>query len=117
LASLVNLINPSLILVDGAVARAGEMLLAPIRRAVAARSLAIASHHARVAVGELGDNAIAFGGVAMVLDAAFGSSASLTAINQIGRREAPRVARHTDKQDRSDGADGHGDSELGTRST
>jgi glucokinase-like ROK family protein len=110
LASLVNLINPSLILVDGAVARAGEMLLEPIHRAVAARSLAIASHHARVAVGELGDNAIAFGGVAMVLDAAFGSSVSLTAINQIGGREAPRVARHTDKQGRSNGAGGHGQS-------
>jgi glucokinase-like ROK family protein len=76
LANLVNLANPSLILVDGAVARAGDLLLDPIRRAVASRSLAVASRHTRIAVGELGDNAIALGGVATVLDAAFTLRAS-----------------------------------------
>jgi glucokinase-like ROK family protein len=108
LASLVNLINPSLILVDGGVARAGEMLLDPIRRAVAARSLAIASNHARVEVGELGDNAIAFGGVATVLDAAFGSTGSLTAAaHQIGRGGAGRVVRRADKVGVLDAVDHH----------
>lgn len=84
LASLVNLTNPSLILVDGGVARAGELFLDPIRRAVVARSLAIASHHAHIVVGELRDNAIAFGGVATVADAAFGPSAGLTAAAKVG---------------------------------
>jgi predicted NBD/HSP70 family sugar kinase len=79
LASLVNLTNPSLILVDGGVARAGELLLDPIRRAVAARSLAIASHHARILVGALHDNAIAYGGVATIIDAAFGPSVARAA--------------------------------------
>jgi glucokinase-like ROK family protein len=94
LASLVNLMNPSLILVDGAVARAGEMLLDPIRRAVAARSLAIGSRHARVQVGELGDNAIALGGVATVLEAAFGVNTGLTlrAMNGSGPAGALRRA-------------------------
>ncbi len=91
LASLVNLINPSLILVDGAVARAGELLLGPIRRAVASRSLAIASRQTRIAVGELGDNAIALGGVATVLDAAFAPSAGFTAV-EAGMRAATAVA-------------------------
>jgi glucokinase-like ROK family protein len=106
LASLVNIINPSLILVDGAVARAGEMLLEPMRKAVAARSLAIASHHARVAVGELRNNAIAFGGVATVLDAAFGSSGSLVAITRIGRSDA-RAVRRPEKQGAPVDGDGH----------
>lgn len=79
LAGLVNLTNPSLILVDGGVARAGELLLEPIRRAVAARSLAIASQHARIVVGELHDNAIALGAVATVTDAAFDLSGALSA--------------------------------------
>jgi predicted NBD/HSP70 family sugar kinase len=96
LASLINLMNPSLILVDGAVARAGEILLDPIRRAVAARSLAIGSRHAEVVVGELGDNAIAFGGVAMVLDAAFGASGSLAVLARTGSGAAG-VSHRTEK--------------------
>ncbi len=74
LAGLVNLINPSLVLLDGGVTRAGELLLEPIRRAVAGRSLAVASRHSRIAIGELSDNAIALGGVVTVIDAAFGPS-------------------------------------------
>jgi glucokinase-like ROK family protein len=114
LASLVNLLNPSLILVDGAVARAGDMLLEPIRTAVAARSLAIASHHARVLVGELRDNAVAFGGVATVLDAAFGSSGRLTALAQIDRG-AVRVTRRTEKHGALDDADRHGQASNSAR--
>jgi glucokinase-like ROK family protein len=91
LASLVNLTNPSLILVDGGVARAGELFLDPIRRAVAARSLAIASHHAHILVGELRDNAIAFGGVATVADAAFGPSFGHRAPATAGARAAVSV--------------------------
>jgi predicted NBD/HSP70 family sugar kinase len=96
LASLVNLLNPSLILVDGAVARAGEMLLDPIRQAVAVRSLAIGSRHMRVLVGELGDNAIALGGVATVLEAAFGANSSLTVLAQNGSGRA-RASRRIEK--------------------
>lgn len=80
LASLVNLVNPSLILVDGGVARAGALLIEPIRRAIAARSLAAASSVVRIEQGALGDRAIALGAVATVLDAAFGAPAALTAI-------------------------------------
>ena len=88
LAGMVNLINPSLVLLDGGVVRAGELLLDPIRRAVAARSLAVASRHSRIAVGALRDEAIALGGVVTVIDAAFGptSPASLS----------PRLVSHLD---------------------
>lgn len=73
LASLINLVNPSVILVDGGVARAGELLLGPIRRAIAARSLSAASANTSLVSGELGANAIALGAVAAVIDAAFGA--------------------------------------------
>lgn len=72
LASLINLLNPSVILVDGGVARAGELLLNPLRRAIASRSLSAASANTRLIPGELGANAIALGAVAAVIDAAFG---------------------------------------------
>jgi glucokinase-like ROK family protein len=73
LAGLVNLINPSLILIGGGLAGADDLMLDPIRRAVAARSFSIASAHLEIRAGALGDAAIALGGVAMVLDAAFGA--------------------------------------------
>jgi glucokinase-like ROK family protein len=74
LAGLVNLINPSLILVGGSVARAGDLLLDPIRRTIAARSFSVAWTHIAIRAGDLGGNATALGGVATVLDAAFGAA-------------------------------------------
>ncbi|MGH2515186.1 MAG: ROK family protein, partial [Ktedonobacterales bacterium] len=72
LASLVNLFSPSVILLDGSVARAGDLVLDPVRRALVARSLPAASAGVRIVTGALGDNAIALGAVAAVIDAAFG---------------------------------------------
>jgi predicted NBD/HSP70 family sugar kinase len=74
LASLVNLFNPSLILLDGNITRADRLVFEPIEKALAARSLAAASQQLRIAPGELGDNAVALGAVACVIDAAFGRS-------------------------------------------
>ncbi|HEX9068508.1 MAG TPA: ROK family protein, partial [Ktedonobacterales bacterium] len=70
-AGLVNLMNPSLILIDGGVARAGDILLEPIRNAIATRSLKAASTNACVELAALGEDAIALGAVAAVIDAAF----------------------------------------------
>ena len=71
LAGLVNLFNPSVILIDGGVTRAGERLLTPMRAAITTRSLAATSMHMQLVAGELGDNAIALGAVSLVLDATF----------------------------------------------
>jgi predicted NBD/HSP70 family sugar kinase len=81
LAGLVNIFNPSLILLDGSMARAGELLLAPIRQAISRRSLAASSAGTRIELARLGDNAIALGAVATVIEAAFGppSLATMTA--------------------------------------
>lgn len=79
LAGVVNLVNPSLILLDGGVARAGELLIEPIRRAIATRSLAAASDGLRIEQAALGAHAIAMGGIAAVLDAAFAQTTSTEA--------------------------------------
>jgi predicted NBD/HSP70 family sugar kinase len=73
MAGLVNLVNPSVILLYGSVARANELLLGPIRAAIRERSLLAASRTVRVQTSALGDSAIALGAATMVLDAIFGS--------------------------------------------
>ena len=71
LGGLINLINPTLILVDGGVARAGDLFLEPLERVTAARSLPAAWAQTRIGTGELGAYAIALGAVTTVIDAAF----------------------------------------------
>ena len=71
LAGLVNLFNPEAIVIDGGVARAGEILLTPLRRVVGSASLPAAWNGTRLLTGELGHTAIALGAALMVLDTAF----------------------------------------------
>ncbi len=86
LAGLINLFNPSVILVDGGVARAGELLLAPLRRTAAARSLPAAWARTAILPGKLGENAIALGAVTTVIDAAFRMPSVATAAASDGWR-------------------------------
>jgi glucokinase-like ROK family protein len=76
-ADLINLCSPTLILLDGGVSRAGELLLESLRRTAAARSLPIAWANTTIQLAQLGDNAIALGAVSTVLDAAFGVSTAM----------------------------------------
>ncbi len=76
---LVNFIGPLLIVIDGSTMRAGELLLAPIRDAVASKSLPTPRMHTRVLAGALGKNAIALGAVATVQDSIFSNGAALHA--------------------------------------
>jgi predicted NBD/HSP70 family sugar kinase len=78
--SLVNFISPALIVIDGSTMRAGEILLAPIREAVATKSLPTPRMHTRVVAGALGNNAITLGAIATVQDAVFGDGAALHSI-------------------------------------
>jgi glucokinase-like ROK family protein len=88
LAGIINLFNPSTIVVDGGVARAGEILLAPLRRAAEACSLPAAWKGTRILPGELGTTAIALGAVSTVLEAAF-SPATPPAATQNTTETAP----------------------------
>jgi predicted NBD/HSP70 family sugar kinase len=57
LATCVNLVNPSVIVVGGALAQAGEHLLAGIREVVYTRSLPLATEHLRIVPSVSGQNA------------------------------------------------------------
>lgn len=74
IAGLINLFNPSHIIIGGGVARAGELLLAPLRRAASSRSLPAAWKGTNILSGLLDDSAVALGAASLVIDAAFGVS-------------------------------------------
>ena len=73
LASLVNVLNPALIVLDGQTMRAGNLIIEPIRQSIAAHSLAGPLALTRIVPSALSGRAIALGGVALVLASAFDS--------------------------------------------
>jgi len=71
LASLANFFNPSLIVIGGGVASAGDAYLATIRQVIYARSTALATRELLVQMSRLGVRAGVMGAASMVLDELF----------------------------------------------
>jgi predicted NBD/HSP70 family sugar kinase len=67
LANLCNLFNPELIVVGGTLAAAGDVLLGPMREAVARRAIPSAAEDVEIVTAALGDRAEMLGAVALVL--------------------------------------------------
>jgi predicted NBD/HSP70 family sugar kinase len=90
LAGLVNFFNPSLIVIGGGVADAGDAYLAAIREVVYARSLPLATRELAIRFSALGGLAGVTGAAAMVLDQLF-SPQTLGTWIEAGRPEAAAV--------------------------
>ena len=71
LAGLANFFNPSLIVIGGGVAHAGDAYLATIRQVIYARSTALATRELLVQMSQLGNRAGVIGAASMVLDELF----------------------------------------------
>lgn len=71
IANLLNLLNPSLVIIGGSLARLGEVLLVPLRRAVDRRTLITSVRAATIATSSLGGRSVAIGAATMILDRAF----------------------------------------------
>lgn len=71
LAGVVNLLNPSLIVIGGGVARVGDSLLASIRHTVYGRSLPLATRELVIQRGALGHRGGVIGAASMVVDELF----------------------------------------------
>lgn len=71
LASLINLLNPGLVLLGGGVVAAGDYLLEPIRQGVANRSMRAALQATRVQVASLERRSTALGAVSLALTETF----------------------------------------------
>jgi predicted NBD/HSP70 family sugar kinase len=68
LAASVNLYNPSVIVIGGDIAYAGEQLLAGIREVVYQRSLPLATRHLRIVPSALADRAGVIGAAVMMIE-------------------------------------------------
>jgi predicted NBD/HSP70 family sugar kinase len=66
LATVVNLLNPSVIVIGGSLGQAGEHLMAGVREVVYRRSLPLATAHLRIALSMAGDRAAILGASQMV---------------------------------------------------
>ncbi|MEO6206651.1 MAG: ROK family transcriptional regulator [Candidatus Limnocylindrales bacterium] len=92
LASVVNLFNPSLIVIGGGVANSPDLFLAAIRESIYRRSLPLATRDLRIAHSSLGGLAGVIGASSMVVDQLF-SRASIGMLLEAGDPAgAPEVA-------------------------
>ena len=67
LAGLINLLNPGIVVVGGGVAQTGDLLLEPIRLAVAEHSLQAAVKAVRITTAMLGRRSTSMGAVVQAL--------------------------------------------------
>ena len=70
IASLVNMFNPSMIVIGGGVAQVGDLLLDPIRQVVRDRSLRSAAQAVRITAAVLGRRSSSMGAVVQALNIA-----------------------------------------------
>ncbi len=68
LANLINLMNPSLVVMGGSIAEFGELFLQSVTSEVRQRALWDAIHDVEIVLSGLGDNAGTIGGAALFLD-------------------------------------------------
>jgi glucokinase-like ROK family protein len=69
-AEMLNLLNPSLIILGGGLARLGELLLDPLRETVEGRTLLTSLAAAEIRTSDLGPRSVAIGAATRVLEAA-----------------------------------------------
>lgn len=67
LSTVVNMLNPSLIVLGGSIARAGEHLLAGVREVVYRRSIPLATQHLGIVQSQAGETAGVIGAAIMVI--------------------------------------------------
>jgi predicted NBD/HSP70 family sugar kinase len=79
-ASLMNVLNPAVVVLGGEITGVGDLLLDPVRAAVRDRSLASTFEGTGIITSNLGDKAIAVGGATMVLRAALADRALFPAL-------------------------------------
>ena len=76
-ASLINLMNPSRVILGGALSRAGDFLLKPLRTALAERVPATSHSEATVTISQLSEEAKALGAATLALDGVMADQSSL----------------------------------------
>ena len=78
LASLINLMNPDSVILGGALCRVGELLMAPLRRALHERVPPTSRAEAQIVMSVLGEHATALGAATLVLEHVMRDQSTLT---------------------------------------
>jgi predicted NBD/HSP70 family sugar kinase len=81
--SLINFFNPSMIVLDGSIIHAGDLILDPIRQSAALHALPAPLANTVIVPAAHVGHAIALGGVATVIDFAFSSPGALSYIRGV----------------------------------
>ncbi len=92
-AGLLNVLNPSLVVVGGDLARLGPLLVDPLQATVEERTLVSSKAAVEIRTSELGPQSVAVGAATMILEAALGDS-----------QRFPAVANRPEPSSRSVGA-------------
>jgi len=87
-AGLLNLMNPSMVVLGGELASLGELLLAPVRETVRRRTLVSLVAAAELRTSELGPQSVPIGAATMVLKEALSDCRLLGALDAPPRRAA-----------------------------
>lgn len=80
IAGLLNLLNPTLVVIGGDLAGLGDLLLGPLRETVEKRTLVSAVAAAEIRTSDLGQQSIAIGAATLVLKAALEDSSVFPAV-------------------------------------
>ncbi len=91
LANLVNLMNPARVILGGRVTQAGDLLVRPLRRAMAERALASNVEGAEVRISQLAPGPIARGAATLVLQWALDDARVLTGSASSDSRASTRL--------------------------
>jgi predicted NBD/HSP70 family sugar kinase len=87
-AGLLNLMNPSTVVLGGDLSRLGELLLAPLRESVRSRTLVTSVAAADILVSQLGPRSVAVGAATLVLKAALNDSRLFPQVESIAGNDA-----------------------------
>jgi len=84
IASMLNVLNPAVVIIGGGLSRVGELLLGPLRSAVRSRALFWSAASAQILTSPLGPRAVALGAATLALE---------SALDDLGRFPFARGAR------------------------
>ena len=91
-AGLMNLMNPSLVIVGGDLARLGDLLLNPLRETVDSRTLVSSVAAAKIQTSELGPLSVAIGASTLILKAALSDSRLFPVLSEPGEVSTEKSA-------------------------
>jgi predicted NBD/HSP70 family sugar kinase len=92
-AGLLNLLNPSMVVVGGDLVGLGELLLVPLRETALSRTLVSSVKAAEIRASELGPRSVAIGAATLVLKAALEDSRLFPAVGNHSAATARRQRR------------------------